>query len=173
MSNRSEWATPDDFFDACNKRQGPFDLDAAADKLNSRCGEHYIDEEENALQVNWITAKTATPNVWLNFPWGRYNVDWVRKAHKEALKGSTTTMNCPVSTTAGWWAELWDTATELIFLRDRVAYVPPAGWIEERIAQGLPTKSSPDRDSMIARFVPNHGEHLRTPRVTLWDWKNV
>ena len=162
MSDRSEWATPDDFFDACNKRWGPFNLDAAASAENTRCSD-YLDIEDDALQSEW-RREFATENVWCNPPWGRHNIDWVRKASEEAMKGATVTMLLPAGISTQWFAELWSVATEIHFLTSRVQFVPPDGV----------KASSNDRDQVIVRFTQDGFESVfDTPVVSLWDWRNA
>lgn len=51
-SKTDEWATPQDFFDRCAKRFGPFDLDACATAENKKV-ESYYDKEVNGLAMPW------------------------------------------------------------------------------------------------------------------------
>ena len=62
-SERHDWETPQDFFDALNDEFG-FDLDAAASAENAKCRE-FFDEEADGLSSDW-----GGRTVWCNPPYG-------------------------------------------------------------------------------------------------------
>ena len=51
MSESTEWATPQSFFDELDK-EFHFDLDPCADKTNHKC-DVYFTKEVNGLEQNW------------------------------------------------------------------------------------------------------------------------
>ena len=74
---RHDWQTPKELFDYCCTVAGFVpEIDVAATKENSMCGDSYIDSEMNALTTEWITQKkihelSPTFNYysfWLNAP---------------------------------------------------------------------------------------------------------
>jgi len=76
---RDEWYTPDDLFDRLAEKYGPFDLDAAASALNSKCPKFYT-VEDDSLSQPW------SGRVWCNPPY-RNLIDWVTKAYREVTEG--------------------------------------------------------------------------------------
>lgn len=71
--NRSEWATPQPFFDRVNAEFG-FTLDACALPHNAKVG-RYFTPEQNSLEQSW-----SGEVVWLNPPYGDGIENWLAKA---------------------------------------------------------------------------------------------
>ena len=68
------WATPQYFFDELNK-EFKFSLDLCANKSNAKC-KKYFTKKEDSLSKTW------KGNCWLNPPYGRNIIKWVKKAHE-------------------------------------------------------------------------------------------
>lgn len=78
-SASEEWETPQDFFDKCATRWGPFDLDVCATKENAKC-EKFFTKEDDALTKEWSGV------CWMNPPYGRGIGVWVQKAYSSVAK---------------------------------------------------------------------------------------
>jgi phage N-6-adenine-methyltransferase len=98
FSSKSDlWATPQDFFDKYNKVYN-FDIDVCANKQNAKCNK-YFDIEQNGLNQNW------TGSCWMNPPYGREIVLWMKKAYESSLDGATVVCLIPSRTDTKWWHE--------------------------------------------------------------------
>lgn len=110
---RDQTQTPLWLFRALDQEYN-FTMDAACMHNTTLVPECYLTPYENSLSVNWAevphTLYADTPEdyygdhrVWLNPPYS--DIDpWVRKAHRESLRGITTVMLLPMDATARWWA---------------------------------------------------------------------
>lgn len=67
------WATPKRFFDRLDK-VFHFTVDVCASVGNAKCA-HYYDKATNGLSQNWDHEV-----VWMNPPYGRQIIHWVKKA---------------------------------------------------------------------------------------------
>jgi phage N-6-adenine-methyltransferase len=84
-SASQEWETPAALFAALDAEFG-FDLDAAATDENAKCP-RYFTKATDALRQRWEGV------VFLNPPYGHQVGRWVRKAHEEAQRGATVSMD--------------------------------------------------------------------------------
>lgn len=114
-SKTPEWETPQDLFDKLNE-EFEFTLDVCATKENTKC-EWFISKAEDALSVPWGTVGAC----WMNPPYGREIIKWMKKAHEESLKGSTVVCLVPARTDTKWW---WEYAMkgEIRFIRGRLKF---------------------------------------------------
>lgn len=89
-SGKDDWETPDDLFNRLDS-QYHFILDAAANRLNTKCSVWYGPggERENALVVAWPLDRG---NIWLNPPYSRgLQTKFVQKALRECyLQGDNS-----------------------------------------------------------------------------------
>ena len=76
-SKTPEWETPQDLFDVLNKEFN-FDIDVCATAENAKVL-NYWDKATNGLEQNWSLWGWK----WMNPPYGREIVDWVKKASEE------------------------------------------------------------------------------------------
>jgi phage N-6-adenine-methyltransferase len=97
-SNKSEWATPQDFFDKLDKIYH-FTLDPCASIDNFKCLKYYTIEDDG-LKQDW-----RGETVFVNPPYGRKESgDWVKKCYEESLKPNTTVvMLLPARTDTRWF----------------------------------------------------------------------
>ena len=79
-SKRTDWCTPQDFFDRLNAEFG-FVLDAAATDKTAKCSNYYT-PETNGISQSWDCGGA----VFCNPPYGREIKKWVYKAFCEAKK---------------------------------------------------------------------------------------
>lgn len=94
-SQSTEWATPQDFFDALNAEFG-FTLDVAAQPTNAKCARYFTPEVDGLTQP-W------TGVCWMNPPYGRTIEPWMKKAYESALQGATVVSLVPARTDTRWW----------------------------------------------------------------------
>ncbi len=116
---RDCWATPPWLFQALN-REFSFDLDACAEKHNAKCKLWLND----CLNQEW----PGTGPAFLNPPYSReIMVPILHRAIEESQK-RTVVCVLPSRTETDWFKELLvEKASEIRFIRGRVAFVPPPG----------------------------------------------
>ena len=134
-----EWRTPPEFFAACAKEFGPFDMNAAATSESALC-QRYFTIADDALVQDWGTA-----TVWCNPPYSALAA-WVEKACRAARAGATVVMLVPASTDTGWWHDGVSAATEVRFLRGRLRFLDASGTVTgpARFASALLVLRPPD-----------------------------
>ena len=94
-SKTPEWETPADLFNELNDIFH-FDLDACATHDNAKC-EHYFTKEDDALTQEW------SGTVWMNPPYGREIIKFMRKAYESSIAGATVVCLVPSRTCTRWW----------------------------------------------------------------------
>lgn len=108
------WATPQDFFDLCARRFGPFELDVCASPENAKC-ERYFTKDADGLAQDW------TGVCWMNPPYGREIGKWMRKAYESSLRGATVVCLVPARTDTAWWHD-WAARGSVEFIRGRLKF---------------------------------------------------
>ncbi|MBP3406743.1 MAG: adenine methyltransferase [Kiritimatiellae bacterium] len=113
-SNTDLWATPQDFFDNLNA-EFKFETDVCALPENAKCA-HFFTPEQNGLDQEWRGV------CWMNPPYGRDIVNWVRKAYESAQKwGTTVVCLVPARTDTAWWHD-YCMKGEYRFVRGRLKF---------------------------------------------------
>ena len=113
-SNTIQWGTPKDLFDLLD-REFHFNLDVCASDGMEMC-KRYYNPETDGLKQDW----TENDVCWMNPPYGRSIIDWVKKA---ALSPSVTVGLLPARTDTKWyksWVEPY--ASEIRFIKGRVKF---------------------------------------------------
>ena len=101
------WSTPQDFWDVLNA-EFDFDMDVAASKENSKCGENCFTIEDDALSRDWGWPLEHPTICWLNPPYSKCR-EFIAKAALEASKGCTVVCLVPSRTDTRWWhGSVWD-----------------------------------------------------------------
>lgn len=95
-SATDEWATPPEMF-ASLKREFDFTLDPCATPENACC-KRFFTRDDNGLGKSW-----SGETVFMNPPYGRTIVAWVRKAYESATEGATVVCLLPARTDTKWW----------------------------------------------------------------------
>ena len=126
-----EWSTPRWLFEEWNKKY-KFTIDVCASIKNRKC-DRYIDKKTDALFQKWIGT------IWMNPPYGRDVIKWVRKAYRTFESGHTVVCLLPASTDTKWFHEFC-LRGNVTFLRGRVKF-------------GGSKRTAPF-PSMIVEFVP-------------------
>ena len=67
-SEKMDWGTPQALFDALDE-EFSFNLDAAANDHNAKCGMYLTQEDDALAQPSWPVPRGSS--VWLNPPYGR------------------------------------------------------------------------------------------------------
>ena len=114
-SASTEWATPQDFFDALDA-EFHFTLDPCSTHANAKCAKHYTVEEDGLAQP-W-----AGETVWCNPPYGKTIGDWVRKCREEADGGATVALLIPTRTDTAYFHDYVLGRAELRFVRGRLKF---------------------------------------------------
>jgi phage N-6-adenine-methyltransferase len=114
-SRTGEWATDPAFFARVNTWYGPFDLDPCATPENAKC-ERFFTREDDGLAQEW------TGRVFMNPPYGRAILAWMRKAW-EATQNGAELVVClvPARVDTRWWHE-YAARGEVHFLRGRLRF---------------------------------------------------
>jgi phage N-6-adenine-methyltransferase len=95
--SKQDYSTPDDFFNACIDRFGPFTWDLAATVNNSKCP-YWITPETDSLKTAW----DMPGNLWLNPPYA--NIEpWVNKCKQESAMGASIFVLLPASVGSDWF----------------------------------------------------------------------
>lgn len=131
MSN-DEWGTPKWLYDWANWVFGPFDLDAAASKDNSKCF-YYWSKTENSLVQNWGEyLGDEIHKVWMNPPYSRGNLEaFTQKAVQECIIDHNVDLVCALlkDDRSTWWWRTWvkPYARVVQELPHRIRHIKPDG----------------------------------------------
>ena len=133
------WVTPDYVVEFAKKRWNDgkdFDMDAAAGADNAQAP-IFIDEETDALKVNWQTHYVSTQlqnhtrpklvanGVWLNPPYGRAMPKFLKKAQEEVEKGRVKRVVCLIACrtdTKVFHELIFEKAAEVFFIKGRISF---------------------------------------------------
>jgi len=113
-SSRHDWETPQDFFDELDK-EFSFDIDVCATPENTKC-KRFFSPEQDGLKQEW------SGTCWMNPPYGKDISKWVKKAHMEALKGTTTVALLPARTDTRWFHDYIYGKHEIRFVKGRLKF---------------------------------------------------
>jgi site-specific DNA-methyltransferase (adenine-specific) len=130
-SERTDWETPQDLFNELNE-EFHFTLDVCATEENKKC-ERYFSKKINGLTEDWFGT------CFMNPPYGREIIDWVKKAHDEVDLSKTmretksdidkrVLTTCvvgllPARTDTQWFHDYIYNKAEIRFLKGRVRFV--------------------------------------------------
>lgn len=117
-SEKQDWETPQKLFNELNSEFN-FDTDVCADKYNAKL-DRYIDEEENALEIEWVDLGT----IFCNPP---YETSMQNKILKKAWEqhkkyGNTIVLLIPARTDTVRWHDYIFGKAEVKFLRGRLKF---------------------------------------------------
>lgn len=121
-SKKMDYCTPQDFFEQLD-REFNFCLDAAATDKNAKCS-RYFTPETNGLEKPWNCGGGA---VFCNPPYGRETGRWVRKAWKEAQRGTTIVLLLPARTDTAYFHDYIYGQAEIRFVRGRLRFTDEDG----------------------------------------------
>jgi len=116
-SEKMDWETPDDRFAEWNE-EFRFTIDVCARADNTKCS-RFFSPNDDALSMSWGHGERC----WMNPPYGREIVKWMKKAHDEAfLGGNLIVCLVPARTDTGWWHD-YAMRGDIRFLRGRIKFV--------------------------------------------------
>lgn len=146
------WITPREIVDAL----GPFDLDpCAAPVMPWRTAETMYQPPQDGLALPWAGF------VWLNPPYGREAVRWLRRL---AEHGHGIALTFARTETRWFWETIWPRATSLFFFEGRITFCNTEG-VPARANSGAPNvlvaygDEANDRLTMCSL----RGAHVRCP----------
>ena len=113
-SEKTDWETPQRFFDAINAEFG-FTLDSCATDGNAKVNK-WITPEMDSLKYPWVGV------VWMNPPYGHGIGKWTQKAYEESQRGSVVVGLIPARTDTSWWHEYVMKAEEIRLIRGRLRF---------------------------------------------------
>ena len=113
-SDRSDWETPQQFFDELNK-EFHFTLDVCAAIDNAKC-QRYFPPIIDGLKQTW------DGTCWMNPPYGRKIGEWIKKAYESSLEGCTVVCLLPARTDTKWFHS-YCTKGEIRFIKGRLKFV--------------------------------------------------
>ena len=114
MSDKDDWETPKKLFCLLDNEFN-FDLDPCCSKETAKCDLFYT-KEDDGLEKEW------KGNVFMNPPYGRQIVNWVKKAKEESEKGATVVCLVPARTDTRWWHNYCMKSAEVRFLTRRLTF---------------------------------------------------
>ena len=118
-STKEDWATPDDLYEKYNSIYH-FDIDLAASQENTK---HpvFFSKEQDSLKQDWHKYGKCG---WLNPPYGRRMLLWIKKCYEESLNGFTAVVLLPARTDVKWFHQFIykKKNVEVEFLRGRLQF---------------------------------------------------
>lgn len=115
-SSNTTWETPQAFFDALNE-EFKFTLDPCCVPETVKCKKYYTPKENGLLQ-DW-----SNEHVFVNPPYGREIVQWVKKAHMEARKGTLIVILLPARTSTRWFHDWIYGYSEIRLIKGRMNFL--------------------------------------------------
>lgn len=115
-SKDQTWETPKELFDKLNE-VFKFDLDVCAEAETTKC-EKFFTPEIDGLSQEW------DGTCWMNPPYGREQIKWIKKAYKEFASNSVTTV-CLVPArpdTKVWQEVIFPNAKAICFMKGRIKF---------------------------------------------------
>ena len=115
MSQKHDWETPQDFFDRLDA-EFRFTLDPCCTPETAKCPT-YFTPVEDGLSQDW-----AGHTVYMNPPYGREIVKWMKKAYESCVVGGATVVCLvPARTDTNWW-HTYAVNGEIRFIRGRLKF---------------------------------------------------
>ena len=160
-SATDEWETPKYLFQALKEEFG-LELDVCATPANAKCPDYFTKEEDGLMQ-DW-----RGRHCWMNPPYGRAIVPWIRKAYNEAKKGAIVVCLLPARTDTAWWQDLVSCARQVRFIRGRVKF--GGGETSAPFPSAIVVFEDPDSRPFFHRvsyvkYQPNQDPHHHTEEV--------
>ena len=131
-SHKTEWGTPQKFFDKLDAMYH-FTFDAAASHMNAKCDFYctkdgfYVKTEGVPMlytEADGLASSWHGHTVWCNPPYGRKETGlWVAKAIAESVNETKVCMLLPARTDTAWWHDYVErSAHHYEFIRGRLKF---------------------------------------------------
>jgi phage N-6-adenine-methyltransferase len=116
-SNKFDWNTPRNLYNKLDE-EFHFELDPCTTTNNLQT-KHYFTKEDDGLKMDWLKLRT-----FVNPPYGRELIKWVKKCYEESNKGSLVVMLIPARTNTNWFHDyiLDNPNAETRFIRGRLCF---------------------------------------------------
>lgn len=114
--SKDNWETPWDMIDVINK-DCPIGLDVCTDGKNAKCSMYLTD----SLELPWKMFLPSDKYIWRNPPYSDVQ-PWVDKIIESRLP---TLLLVNASTSAKWFHDILNVASEMWVIRGRVAFIDP------------------------------------------------
>ena len=115
-SKNQTWETPQDLFDKLNNVFN-FNLDVCAVDETAKC-KSYFTPEIDGLSREW------KGHCWMNPPYGREQINWIKKANEESIKNNSTIV-CLIPArpdTKVWHEIIFPNALAICFIKGRLKF---------------------------------------------------
>jgi phage N-6-adenine-methyltransferase len=119
-SNSAEWVTPPEVFIPLDV-EFHFTLDVCATPSNTKVAK-YFTEADDGLKQDW-----SKDVCWMNPPYGRVIIRWVKKAYEESRKGATVVCLLPGRTDTRWFHEYVLHKAKIRPVRGRITFLGEDG----------------------------------------------
>ena len=113
-TEKDTWETPPDLFAALDATFN-FTLDPCAEANTAKCTKFFT-KEDDGLNQSWQGER-----VFMNPPYGREIIKWIKKAYYEAKKGSLIVCLLPARTDTKWFHE-YCIDGEIRFIKGRLRF---------------------------------------------------
>ena len=143
-SKSSEWETPWEFFNKVDK-EFHFTLDACANRKNKKC-DNYFNKYQDGLKQKW------TGVVWVNPPYGREVIKWVRKAYISSKQGATVVCLVKAATDTQWWFKYCSHGT-VYFIIGRLRFISGREISNAPFPSALVIFGEKYNDTSIVRYI--------------------
>tara|TARA_R110002020_G_C16193893_1_gene765728 strand:- start:506 stop:982 length:477 start_codon:yes stop_codon:yes gene_type:complete len=114
-SKSNDWVTPQYIFNELDKEFG-FTLDPCASEENAKCDKYYTIDDDG-LSQDW-----SKDVVFMNPPYGRDLIKWIKKAYDESLNGALVVCLIPSRTDTRYWHDFIFPHAEIRFLKGRLYF---------------------------------------------------
>lgn len=128
-SASAEWSTPQDFFEEYN-RIYRFTLDVCATPANKKASKYYTIASHACYEMLWdgeclgldgLAHDWGTERCWMNPPYGREIIQWMRKAYEASQNGALVVCLVPSRTDTAWWHD-YAMQGDVTFIRGRLKF---------------------------------------------------
>jgi phage N-6-adenine-methyltransferase len=143
-SKTDKWSTPQWLFDLLDA-EFHFTCDVCATAEDTKVPDCYFTPEMDGLKQKW------GGRLWMNLPYGRKGIPWLKKAYLSALAGATVVGLLPARVGARYWARYCEKAYEIRFVTGRLKFGN--------------AKNSAPFDSAIVIWKPGRHKQARHRRV--------
>src|SRR6185503_2865752 len=126
-SKSGPWETPQDFFDRLHE-EFHFTTDVCAMPDTAKCLHYYTTAEGMDFNVYGRAELDAFAHewsgvCWMNPPYGRGIINWIRKAYSSARAGNATVVALiPARTDTAYWHDYVMEASEIRLVRGRLKF---------------------------------------------------
>lgn len=115
-SNIQTWETPKSFFKKLNE-EFKFNLDPCCEIVTAKCHKYYT-EKENGLIQDW-----GGHTVFVNPPYGRHQIEWIKKAYEESKKENTIVVCLiPARPDTKIWHDIIFPYADIRFIKGRLKF---------------------------------------------------